>query len=58
MVEYLTKNYLDLGHHIYMDRYYTSPSIFEYLLANKTYACGTVMQNRLGLGNKIKEEIQ
>ena len=32
---------IDLGHHIYMDNYYTSPELFRELESQNTYACGT-----------------
>ena len=43
VVMYLTNNYLEKGHHIYMDRYYTSPIIANFLYLNGTNICGTVL---------------
>lgn len=37
-----------LNHVINMDNYFTSPDLFQELLDNKTYARGTVRQNRKG----------
>jgi len=45
----LLKQYFDKGHTIYMDRFYTSPMVLEYLWDNKTNGVGTVMANRKGL---------
>ncbi|XP_025206936.1 piggyBac transposable element-derived protein 4-like [Melanaphis sacchari] len=45
----LLKQYFNKGHTIYMDRFYTSPMVLEYLWDNKTNGVGTVMANRRGL---------
>lgn len=42
-------NLLDVGHHLYMDNYYTSPELLEELHFRDTYACGTVRKGRKGL---------
>lgn len=34
------------GHSVYMDRWFSSPKIFDHLWACKTKAVGTVMSNR------------
>ena len=44
---------LDKGHNVYMDNYYTSPELFEELLARETLACGTVRSNRKGLPKSV-----
>ena len=49
-----TTNLLDKGHHVYMDNYFTSPELFSELYYRKTYACGTVRQNRKGLPTSVK----
>ena len=46
---------LGLGHHVYMDNYYTSTNLFDFLVANKTYACGTVRSSRKGLPTAFSE---
>ena len=38
--------FLDKGHNIYMDNYYTSPELAEELYFRQTYCCGTVKMNR------------
>ena len=37
--------FLDKGHNIYMDNYYTSPELAEELYFHQTYCCGTVKMN-------------
>lgn len=54
LVERLCNKYLGKGHTIYMDRFYTSPLVFDYLWHNKTLAVGTVMQRRKGLPEVFK----
>ena len=45
----LMKPYLNKGHALFVDNWYTSPLLFEKLHELKTGACGTVRKNRLGL---------
>ncbi|XP_038823658.1 piggyBac transposable element-derived protein 4-like, partial [Salvelinus namaycush] len=40
--------HLDKGHTLYMDNWYSSPTLFQHLLSNSTGACGTVRSNRKG----------
>lgn len=42
----LLEPYLKNGHTLFVDNWYTSPSLFDYLYKNKTTACGTVKRNR------------
>ena len=49
VVRDLSQSILGLNHHIYCDNYFSSVPLFEYLLENNTYACGTVRNNRKGL---------
>ena len=44
----LMKPYLNKGHSLFLDNWYTSPRLFEKLHEFKTGACGTVRKNRLG----------
>lgn len=37
------------NHHVYCDNYFTSTDLFQELLENGTYACGTIRTNRKGL---------
>ena len=46
------------GHHIYMDNYYTSPSLFQNLRHPGFGACGTVRTNRRGVPDEIKANLQ
>ena len=45
----LMQHYLNKGHHLYVDNWYTSPALFERLHRKKIGACGTVRKNRKGL---------
>lgn len=38
----LLKSYLGKGHTLFVDNWYTSPTLFNYLYNNKTNVCGTV----------------
>lgn len=49
LVHRLCSEYFGKGHCIYMDRFYTSPSLLDMLWENKTLGVGTVMKNRKGL---------
>lgn len=42
----LMKKYLNNGHTLYTDNWYTSPNLHNLLWSQKTNACGTVKQNR------------
>ena len=58
----LMQQYLNKGHSLFTDNYYTSPTLSLYLHDKKTNSCGTVRQNRKHmppLKNKLqKGEIQ
>jgi hypothetical protein len=45
----LVEDYLDLGHCIVMDNYYSSVELFLYLVKRNTDAVGTVHPNRKSL---------
>lgn len=45
----LMKPYLGKGHNLYVDNWYTSPTLFDELHKYKTGACGTVKSNRSGM---------
>ena len=42
IVKKLMEKYLDKGHILYTDNWYTSPNLSAYLLDHKTGTCGTV----------------
>ena len=46
------------GHHVYMDNYYSSPSLFQNLRRLGFGACGTVRTNRRGVPEEIKAKLQ
>lgn len=46
IVDKLMKNYLGKGHTLYMDNYYNSVQLAEYLYKNKTHVVGTLRKNR------------
>ena len=45
----LMQQYLNKGHHLYIDKWYASLAQFRLLYCNKTGAYGTVRKNRQGL---------
>ncbi|CAF1017113.1 unnamed protein product [Rotaria sp. Silwood1] len=45
----LLQPYLDKGHNLFVDSWFTSVSLFEKLFERSTGACGTVRKDRLGL---------
>lgn len=49
VVKRLTEDFLGQGHIIYMDSFFTSVALFEYLRANNTMAVGTVRAGRVGI---------
>ena len=49
IVKDLTRDIWGQNHHVYCDNYFTTVPLFEELLDNSTYACGTIRANRKGL---------
>lgn len=45
----LMTDYLNKGHVVFVDNWYSSPALFEKLHCRRTGACGTVRKNRVGL---------
>ena len=41
--------HLSKGHTLYVDNWYSSPTLFQLLLSNSTGTCGTVRSNRKGV---------
>ncbi len=54
VVKDLTMGLAGKNHHVYMDNYFTSPKLFEDLLSNNIFACGTVRVNRKGFPPSLK----
>ncbi|CAK9834553.1 PiggyBac transposable element-derived protein 4 [Anthophora retusa] len=57
IVETLMKPYLGVGHTLYVDNWYSSPALFNFLHNNCTNACGTVRKRRKGMP-KIDERLK
>lgn len=51
----LLQDYLGKGHTVYMDRFYTSPTVMDYLWSHDTLGVGTVMINRKQMPKDLKE---
>ena len=57
VVKDLMENYLGLGHHVYVDNFYTSPQLFKDLLEAGTLACGTIRSNKKGFPAAVKDNV-
>ncbi|XP_022904015.2 piggyBac transposable element-derived protein 4-like [Onthophagus taurus] len=51
VVTTLMQPYLDKGHSLFTDNWYTSPTLSTYLFQHKTNTCGTVRTNRKQMPN-------
>lgn len=58
VVKTLMKKYLNKGHTLYTDNWYTSPILSMYLHKKKTNSCGTVRCNRRGMPQFKKTKFQ
>lgn len=56
VVTTLMRDFIGSKRHLYIDNWYTSPKLLEYLYSNKIYACGTVKPNRSGMP-PLKEKL-
>lgn len=50
----LLEGFEDKGHKVYMDSFYSSPSLFLKLKDKNIGACGTVISNRKGMPQELK----
>lgn len=50
----LMRNFLNRGHVLYTDNFYTSPNLAKCLLNNETYLCGTIRNNRKNYSKEIR----
>ncbi|CAF1476383.1 unnamed protein product [Adineta ricciae] len=53
----LMGDYLDEGHNLYADNWYSSPKLFEDLYQRRTGACGTIRKDRIGFP-KFDEKLE
>nr|CAI5821951.1 unnamed protein product [Callosobruchus analis] len=62
IVDTLMKGHYNKNHILYVDNWYTSPDLFQYLVKQETGGCGTVKPNRRGMPEFSKsipkEEVQ
>ena len=50
----LMEKYLNKGHHLFMDNFYTSVSLAEYFLQHGTHVTGTIRENRKHFPTELK----
>ena len=55
VVQTLMQKYLGQGHTLWVDNWYTSPSLFNFLHSNKVNSCGTVRKTRKGMPSLKKK---
>ena len=58
VVKDLMDDYEQLGHHLYVDNFYTSPYLFKDLLEAGTLACGMVKNNKKGFPVALRENLE
>jgi hypothetical protein len=56
VVKKLLEERLDVGHSVYMDNYYNSIGLSEYLMRRNTHSTGTLRVNRKGIPTSIKSK--
>ena len=54
----LMDQYLDKGHKLFTDNFYTSPLLYRALLDRGTYACGTVRQKLKTFPSQIRVNVK
>lgn len=55
VVKELSKLIINKGYTLYLDNWYSSPNLFEYLLTNDTNAIGTVRNNRKNMPKELTD---
>ena len=55
VVKDLTRKIIGKGHHVYMDNFFSSPTLFNDLYDEQIYCCGTVRGNRKGMPEEMKK---
>ena len=50
----MMQKYINRGHHLYVDNFYTSPTLFSHLYEQGTGVCGTLRTNRKHVPDAIK----
>ena len=58
VVKSMASPFLHKHRHAYFDNFFTGIGIMDYLLAQNTYACGTVRVNRKGLPPCVKKKLK
>lgn len=54
VVHLLMQKYIEKGHALYLDNFYTSVGLADELIGKNTYVTGTLRQNRIGNPSEIK----
>lgn len=58
VVKSMASPFLHKHRHAYFDNFFTGIGIMDYLLAQNTYACGTVRVNKKGLPPCVKKKLK
>ena len=58
VVKYLMDDYEQLGHHLYVDNFYTCPCLFKDLLEAGTLACGTVKNHKKSFPVALRQNLE
>ena len=53
----ITCSFFNRKHHVFFDNFFSSPDLFDHLLAQDMYACATVRCNRKGLPAYAKDKL-
>ena len=53
----ITRPFFNRKHHVFFDNFFSSPDLFDHLLAQDMYACATVRCNRKGLPAYAKDKL-